>query len=517
MMQLPDSAPFTPEQRVFLSQLLTACLANPDPGETSSVSTNRAPAAATTAPWHDMTLPIDERMTLAEGRTRQERLYAAMGQQDCGQCGYDCKDYAAALNENREADITRCVPGGRDTRRLIKVLLAEPPDQPAVPASPGIQARAAHVSQPTGSSRDNPGIATFRRRARLTRASSDRVTSEIAFELTGEHGDYAAGDALGVMVANEPSLVDRLLIRLNAHADDLMTHQGRAISARELLTTQLDLNEPSDALLDQLVSSASNTDKTALASLAQQGPERGCDVLELLEQYPAIALDLVEFQRSALPLQPRLYSISSSPSLHPREAHLVVGLVSYQRGNRQRHGVASSCLTERLRDGAKVPVFVHSNPGFRLPDGNRDLIMIGPGTGVAPFLSFIDERRARGDRGRNWLFFGNPRRRSDYLYEERLQRYVDEGSLAAMDLAFSRDTDMKVYVQHRMQEQSARLWQWIDDGAVFAVCGDASRMAVDVHAALLAIIESNRHCSRGDAEAYVRQMAADGRYLRDCY
>jgi sulfite reductase (NADPH) flavoprotein alpha-component len=516
-MLLPDNAPFTAEQRSFLSQLLTACLRDPSNAEDNGALSTHATAGAATAPWHDMTLPIDERMKLAEGRTRQERLYAAMGQQDCGQCGYDCKDYAAALNDHREADITRCVPGGRDTRRVLKLLLEVPDDVPAAPVSPKPQTRPDTIVEKTGSSRSNPVIATFQRRARLTRASSDRVTSEVAFELTAEHGDYAAGDALGVMVANEPALVNRLLIRLNAHPDDLMNHQGRAISARELLTTQLDLNESSDALLNQLLSGASTSDQSALATLAQQGPERGCDVLELLERFPAIAIDLVSFQKSALPLQPRLYSISSAPSLHPREAHLVVGLVSYQRGDRQRNGVASGCLTQRLRDGARVPVFIHSNPGFRLPDGDRDLIMIGPGTGVAPFLSFIDERRACGHRGRNWLFFGNPRRRSDYLYEERLQRYVDDGSLAAIDLAFSRDTDMKVYVQHRMQEQSARLWEWIDQGAVFAVCGDASRMAIDVHAALLALVEDHRRCSRGDAEAYVRQMAADGRYLRDCY
>lgn len=516
-MVLPESAPFTSAQRTYLSHLLSDCLTASEETRHSGEKSANACTPAETAPWHDMTLPIEERMKLAEGRLRRERLYAAMGQQDCGQCGYDCKDYAAALNDNREADTTRCVPGGRETRRLIKLLLAQPDD--ASPASLTLRpnVKPINVIEMTRSSRDNPLIATFRRRARLTSVSSDRVTSEVAFQLTPEHGDYVAGDALGVLVANEPSLVTRMLARLDAHSDDLMTHQGRAISARELLTTQLDLNESSDALLDQLASTASASDRVALATVAAQGPERGCDVLELLERFPAIALDLASFQKSALPLQPRLYSISSAPSLYPLEAHLVVGLVSYQRGNRQRNGVASGCLTERLRDHAKVPVFIHSNPGFRLPDGDRDLIMIGPGTGVAPFLSFIDERRARGHRGRNWLFFGNPRRRSDYLYEERLQRYVDEGSLAAMDLAFSRDTDTKVYVQHRMQEQSARLWQWIDSGAVFAVCGDASKMAVDVHAALLALIEEHRRCSRDDAEAYVRQMTTDGRYLRDCY
>ncbi len=517
-MRLPDNAPFTAEQRAYLGQLLADCLASAVQSVHSIVEPTAEPAATETAPWHDMTLPSDERMVLAEGRTRRDRLFAAMGQQDCGQCGYDCKGYATALNDISETDTTRCVPGGRETRKLIKLLLAQAEDAPAA-TKPARAPQDSGIDK-AGSSRDNPVIATFRRRARLTSVSSDRVTSEVAFQLTPEHGDYAAGDALGVLVTNDPSLVTRMLARLDAHPEDLMNHQGRAISARELLTTQLDLNESSDALLDQLASTASNhsnSDRAALAILAEQGPERGCDVLELLERFPAIALDLASFQKTALPLQPRLYSISSAPSLHPLEAHLVVGLVSYQRGNRQRNGVASGCLTERLRDSAKVPVFIHSNPGFRLPNGDRDLIMIGPGTGVAPFLSFIDERRARGHRGRNWLFFGNPRRRSDYLYEERLQRYVDEGSLAAMDLAFSRDTDMKVYVQHRMQEQSARLWQWIDNGAVFAVCGDASRMAVDVHAALLALIEEHRHCNRDDAEVYVRQMASDGRYLRDCY
>ena len=217
-------------------------------------------------------------------------------------------------------------------------------------------------------------------------------------------------------------------------------------------------------------------------------------------------------------LQPRLYSISSSPRAHPGEVHLTVAAVRYESHGRARKGVCSTFLADRVETDTPVPVFVQTSHGFRLPeDTGRLVIMIGPGTGIAPFRAFLEERRATGAKGRNWLFFGDQKASCDFLYREQLEAMLAEGSLTRLDTAFSRDQTEKIYVQTRLLEQASELWRWLEDGAHLYVCGDARRMAKDVDAALHEVIQKSGGKSGEEARAYVAKLKSDKRYQRDVY
>jgi sulfite reductase (NADPH) flavoprotein alpha-component len=254
--------------------------------------------------------------------------------------------------------------------------------------------------------------------------------------------------------------------------------------------------------------------------IADDGPgiPEGYEVLDLLLQFPSARPPIEEFASALAPLQPRLYSISSSLKAHPEQVHLTVGVVRYLncRG-RQCKGVASSYLADRVRAGQKVRIFIQQSHGFRLPLMTKTpCIMVGPGTGVAPFRAFLQERKTTPGT-RNWLFFGDQKSDVDFLYREELEGYLKEGTLTRLTTAFSRDQDRKVYVQHRMAEAGAEIWQWLKEGAHFYVCGDAKRMAADVDTALKQIIVDHGRMSVEQAKAYMGEMAKAGRYQRDVY
>jgi len=237
----------------------------------------------------------------------------------------------------------------------------------------------------------------------------------------------------------------------------------------------------------------------------------------LVVDHPADFSDGEDFVGILKRLQPRLYSIASSPNAHPGEVHLCVGIVRYDSHGRKRGGICSTFLSDRSA-GVTPGVYVHSNKAFRLPQsGDTPLIMVGPGTGIAPFRAFLEERKISGAKGPNWLFFGNPYRKSDFLYQEEFEGFVKDGTLQRLDLAWSRDQKEKVYVQNLMLEQGKELWKWLEDGAAFYVCGDASRMAKDVDAALHEIAMEHGGLSAADATAYVAQLKKDKRYQRDVY
>jgi len=254
--------------------------------------------------------------------------------------------------------------------------------------------------------------------------------------------------------------------------------------------------------------------------IADDGPgiPEGYEVLDLLTQFPSARPSLEEFAAALAPLQPRLYSISSSLKAHPEQVHLTVGVVRYLnlRG-RQCKGVASTYLADRVRPGQKVRIFVQTSHGFRLPGSpETPVIMVGPGTGVAPFRAFLQERRTTGGT-RNWLFFGDQKSDADYLYREELEGYLADRVLSRLSTAFSRDQDRKIYVQHRMLEEADDLWSWLQQGAHFYVCGDAKRMAADVDQALKQIIAERGKMTPEHAKAFVADMAKAGRYQRDVY
>lgn len=512
---IPESAPFTPEQRAWLNGFFAGYLGI----DVQSDLQNAAAAPAVTAaeeqdfPWHDDTLPITRRMALAAGRPYRFKLMAALGQQDCGQCGYLCKTYAQAIADGTEQDLTLCVPGSRETRKMLKTLVAEAPA--ADRAGPRRQSAAA-----AGSARSHPCSANIIAIKPLHQGDSIKETYHVAIDITGGNINYHPGDALGIFPHNCPQLVDAVLEIGNSKGDETLVLEGRTLGLREALVQELDITRPGDEAVAYLAAHAGDAGEAeALAALAQIGVEEGRDLLDLLEEFPTARPAIRELAARLGKLQPRLYSIASSPNMHPGEVHLTVGTVRYRRKKRLRKGVASAHFADTLKAGDAIRVYVQPGHNFRLPDnGDTPIIMIGPGTGIAPFIAFLQERLMLGHRGRTWLFFGNPNGRTDFFYEQELKGYRREGLLTRLDTAFSRDQPDKIYVQHRMLQHSRELWKWIhEDGAAVYVCGDAGKMAHDVDDVLRRIAVQTHHLTEEQAQEYFRQLAKERRYLRDVY
>jgi sulfite reductase (NADPH) flavoprotein alpha-component len=331
------------------------------------------------------------------------------------------------------------------------------------------------------------------------------------------------GDSLGVVASNSAELVPAIVERLGAKAETpVLSPDGIERPLAGALSEACEIRRPSDQAIEVLASRALDPDESVvLQAMAEGYPGAGpedADLLDLLESFPSARPPLSELISALDPLQPRLYSIASSPKHIPGEVHLAVAVVRYEKRARRRHGVASTFLADRVAVGDRVRVFVRPSHGFRLPASpDAPIIMIGPGTGIAPFRAFLQERRAIGAQGRNWLFFGNPRRRCDFLFEEELTVYRRDGLLSQLDLAFSRDQEGKIYVQHRLLEHAAELWSWIADGAHLYLCGDAQRMARDVDAGLAYIVAKEGGMGSAQAKAYLTRLAAEGRYQKDVY
>lgn len=391
----------------------------------------------------------------------------------------------------------------------------------------GTTASTESVAKPVGWSKANPFPAPLLENRRLNARASEKDTRHIAFSLAGSGLSYRAGDALGVWPVNHFELVDSLVIACNAHGGETVTlSDGQLISFRAALLTKLDLFRPQKALLEALLGGTpAQGDRRRLRELLSDEGETeraellgGSDVLDILHGFPTARLEpqvLVDHLRK---IAPRLYSISSSPLAHPNEVHLTVGIQRTQKHGRMRYGAASSFLASRVPLGLPVNVFVQPSGHFHPPeDPSRDLILCGPGTGIAPFRGFLHERAASGATGRNWLFFGDQRQETDFLYRDEILAFRSRGVLHELDLAFSRDQDEKIYVQTRMLQRAKDLWAWLEGGAVFCVCGDAKRMAKDVDAALRQVCAIGGGLSAEQAEAYVARMTAEHRYLRDVY
>ncbi|MGN8049035.1 sulfite reductase subunit alpha [Curtobacterium sp. 22159] len=351
--------------------------------------------------------------------------------------------------------------------------------------------------------------------------SSPRSAKEIRhyeFDLGTSGIEYSAGDALAVVPHNDPALVDRLLGHLGA--DGSAEFDGRPIA--EVLRTDREIRTPSKDLVADLVQRAPESE---LAAVVSHGDKHeldrwlwGRDVLDLLLDAGGAAPTMEELLPNLRGLQARQYSISSSPLAHPDRIHLTVASVRYGDAHRSHAGVASTYLADRVQADGEVDVYLQPNAAFGVPaDDDAPMVMIGPGTGVAPFRGFLHERAASGARGRNWLFFGDQHRDTDFVYEDELSTLQEQGVLDRLDLAFSRDQAEKVYVQTRMLEQARELYSWLEDGAHVYVCGDATRMAKDVEAALLRVVASQRGHGDDDAQAYLADMRRGKRYVRDVY
>jgi sulfite reductase (NADPH) flavoprotein alpha-component len=320
---------------------------------------------------------------------------------------------------------------------------------------------------------------------------------------------------------NPAAVVDEILANLPFKPSEITLPGGSDVSLRDALLYHYDIGTLSKPLIQKWQARSGSPFLRSLVEADDRGHYDdfcwGRDVIDLVIDHPADFNDSEEFVSVLRPLQPRLYSIASSPKAHPDEVHLCVSVVSYHTHGRQRGGICSTFLAERL-DGVSPGVYVHTNNAFRLPaDGSTPVIMVGPGTGIAPFRAFLEERHATGAAGRNWLFFGNPHRATDFLYEEELTAWHDDGLLTKLDVAWSRDQREKIYVQHLMLQHGAELWEWLRDGAVFYVCGDASRMAKDVDAALLEIAKTHGKLDDKGAEEAIAELKKQKRYLRDVY
>ena len=392
------------------------------------------------------------------------------------------------------------------------------------PSSPSPSQTDSLITDSLGWSRTRPFPARLKTNRRLNRAGSAKDTRHFEIALDGSGLEYEVGDALGVMPTNCPVLVEELLAALGCKGEEPVSNaRGNESSLHEALLKTFVITQPPVSFVQAAVERGKNSELLALCAPEQKAAFDkwlfGRDIVDVLRACSTTRFTPMEFTGFLRPLQPRLYSISSSPKAHPGEVHLTIAAVRYEAQGRAKKGVASCWLADRVTPcETPVPVFVQTSHGFRPPrDGATPIIMVGPGTGIAPFRAYLEERRATGATGRNWLFFGDQQRACDFLYEEELTEFSRNGFLARLDLAFSRDQSEKIYVQNRMLEHAAELWIWLEDGAHFYVCGDAKRMAKDVDAALHQVIEQASGKSREQAVEYVAAMKTEKRYQRDVY
>ncbi|HEX7914139.1 assimilatory sulfite reductase (NADPH) flavoprotein subunit [Rudaea sp.] len=399
-------------------------------------------------------------------------------------------------------------------RELLK---AESPTPRAATVTPLRSGVHAHVPAWT---REKPFAAPLLANQRISARNGTKDIRHVELSLEGSGLAYHPGDALGVVVTNPPALVDAVLAQLKFDGERAVTAQGEAHSLREWLLRKREITALSKPFLVEHAKRAKNA--TLDRALTPEGKDALRELLgdyQLIDVLRTFAADwsAEEFVAALRPLAPRMYSIASSQKAVGDEVHLTVAVLDYEKFGTRHVGAASQFLAT-LPEDADVPVFIEENERFRLPaDASRDVIMIGPGTGVAPFRGFIQERAETGAKGRNWLFFGNPHFRTDFLYQVEWQKALKDGSLHKLDLAFSRDQSEKVYVQHSLRRRGKELYDWIANGAHVYVCGDATRMAHDVDAALRDIVIEHGGKSDEDARDFLNQLASERRYARDVY
>lgn len=373
-------------------------------------------------------------------------------------------------------------------------------------------------------SRSNPFQAEILENLNLNGRGSDRETRHIEISLEGSNLQYEPGDSLGIYPENHPQLVDDLIAVMGWNADEavVVNKSGEARTLRDALLRHYEITVLTKPLIEQ---AAKLSGSEGLRKLLEPGHEQELrayieerDLLDLVQDYGLQQVAASDFVSILRKIPARLYSIASSSKAFPDEVHVTVRTVRYEAHGRNRYGVCSVQLAERLEAGDSLPVYIQHNPNFKLPENpDTPIIMIGPGTGVAPFRAFLGEREETGAEGKSWLFYGDQHFTTDFLYQIEWQRWLKDGVLTRMDVAFSRDTDKKVYVQHRMLENSKELYQWLQEGACVYVCGDEKKMAHDVHSALGSILEQEGGMSPEEAAEYLTLMQQQKRYQRDVY
>lgn len=376
----------------------------------------------------------------------------------------------------------------------------------------------------SGYSRSNPYYAEILDVINLNGQGSNKETLHVELSLEDSGISFEPGDSLGIFPNNDPELVDLLVKELGFSPTESVTinKQGEVLAFREALLTYYEITVLTKPLLEKFAKIAANP---SLDELLAKGNEEklkayinGRDILDLIRDFGPLETNAQTFASLLRKLPTRLYSIASSYKANPDEAHLTIGAVRYHANGRDRNGVCSVQIAERIQPGDKLPIYIQNNENFKLPENpDTPIIMVGPGTGVAPFRSFLQEREEIGAEGKSWLFFGDQHFVTDFLYQTEWQNWLKDGVLTKMNIAFSRDKAEKVYVQHRMLEHSKELFEWLEEGAVLYICGDEKHMAHDVHQTLLAIIQKEGQMALEQAEEYVAAMKQNKRYQRDVY
>lgn len=375
------------------------------------------------------------------------------------------------------------------------------------------------ISTPPHWDRANPYMAVLKAQRRLTAATSDKDVRHIEIDLGTSGIEYQPGDTLGIWIKNDPELANEILALCQLDPNTQVEYEGTQASLQNLLTDKLEITQVHPGFIKYYAAAADSAklqrlyqDSKALRSYLENR-----QIVDVLKQFPA-ALTPAGFVSCFRQLTPRQYSIASSQRQHPHTVELCVNQVLYLENEATRKGAGSSFLGWRVELGQQIPVFTVSNPNFRLPeDPATPIIMIGPGTGIAPFRAFLQERAALGATGSSWLFFGNPHQELDFLYQQELQAWLHSGVLQRLELAFSRDQAEKRYVQHCLLEQGKAVFQLLEQGAFLYVCGDAKKMAEDVQKALLQLIEQEGAMDAAGARQYLVQLRQQKRYLRDVY
>ena len=512
---IPDSAPFSPEQKAWLNGFFAGMTGMEEIYGTGSASGGATQSSGAIAveeeedfPWHDESLEIDERMALAADRPYERQLMSAMAQLDCGSCGYLCQTYSEAIASGEETNLSLCSPGGKETMRAVKKLVklnAESGGSGGATAEK--KSNASDVD--TGWSRKNPFSAKLISNEKLTGEGSAKDVRHVEIDLAGSQLQYNVGDSLGVYPSNCSDLIGDILLACEVSDGD----NPAELDTKDLTAATEELVE---WFAENLLDDAEKAQAQKIAADDDLLDE--LDVLDLLLKFNTLKIPFSDLLQCVTELNPRLYSIASSLKKHPDQVHLTVGKVSYEKNGRTRKGVASSMLADRVEAGSELKVFIQPSHGFTVPaDPNVPMIMVGPGTGIAPFVSFLQERESTQSKGDNWLFFGDQKSETDFLYKDMLQDYAERGTLKRLDTAFSRDQEHKIYVQDRMRENGAEIFSWLESGGYFFVCGDASRMAKDVDKALHEIVAQHGNMSGEQAKAYVKNLASESRYERDVY
>ena len=434
------------------------------------------------------------------------------------------KDFDAKLAElggerlldRVDADVEYQAAAAQWRARLVDVLKARAPAVPSVQVAASGAVNEVHTSPYT---KEAPLTASLAVNQKITGRDSEKDVRHIEIDLGDSGLRYQPGDALGVWYQNDPDLVKELVELLWLKGDEPVTVEGKTLSLAEALQWHFELTVNTGNIVENYATlTRSETllplvgDKAQLQHYATTTP-----IVDMVRFSPA-QLDAQALVDLLRPLTPRLYSIASSQAEVESEVHVTVGVVRYEIEGRARAGGASSFLADRVEEEGEVRVFIEHNDNFRLPSNPQTpVIMIGPGTGIAPFRAFMQQRAADGAEGKNWLFFGNPHFTEDFLYQVEWQRYVKEGVLSRIDLAWSRDQKEKVYVQDKLRQQGAELWRWINDGAHIYVCGDANRMAKDVEQALLEVIAEFGGMDIEAADEFLSELRIERRYQRDVY